>query len=187
MTDGGKVTMSTPIIIVDVEADGPCPGLYSIVCFGAVKVDTRAIMPGETPETFYGRTSPISNEWVPEALAISGFTREQHLTLPDPIFTMGIFDNWLKMVCGDSRPIFASDNNGFDWQFINYYFHRFLGRNPFGFSSMNLNSLYKGVHKSLHANWKREMKGLTVKHDHNPVHDAHRMAQALIQMGIKGV
>ena len=28
-------------VIVDVESDGPCPGLYSIVCFGAVIVDEK--------------------------------------------------------------------------------------------------------------------------------------------------
>jgi len=39
------------------------------------------------------------------------------------------------------RPIFISDSTGFDWQFINWRFHHFVGRNPFGFSSQNLGSL----------------------------------------------
>jgi hypothetical protein len=36
--------------------------------------------------------------------------------------------------------VFVSDNNGFDWQFINWYFWHFTGANPFGHSSTNLGS-----------------------------------------------
>lgn len=28
-----------------------------------------------------------------------------------------------------ARAVAISDNNGFDWQFMNWYFHHFLGRN----------------------------------------------------------
>ena len=43
-----------PYVMVDVEADGPIPGDYSMVCFGAVIVE-----PG-FERTFYGRLKPIS-------------------------------------------------------------------------------------------------------------------------------
>ena len=56
--------------MVDIESDGPIPGDYSMVCFGAVVVE-----PG-LEKTFYGQTKPISGKWIPEALAISGFSRE---------------------------------------------------------------------------------------------------------------
>jgi hypothetical protein len=48
---------------------------------------------------------------------------------------MARFEQWLKANVSD-RPMFVADNNGFDWQFIDWYFHHFLGRNSFGFSSM---------------------------------------------------
>jgi hypothetical protein len=54
------------------------------------------------------------------------------------------FADWIAKA-STRQPISISDNNGFDWQFINWYFHHFLGRNPFGHSSTNLGSLYKGV------------------------------------------
>jgi len=55
------------------------------------------------------------------------------------------------------RPIFVSDNLAFDWQFINYYFHRFLGRNPFGFSGRRIGDLYAGLVKdaSKATDWKQ--------------------------------
>ena len=64
-------------VIVDVESDGPIPAEYSMVCFGAVLFDD----PGQS---FYGQTRPVSDRFVPEALAVSGFSREQHLGFDDP-------------------------------------------------------------------------------------------------------
>jgi len=162
-------------VVVDVEADGPIPGDYSMVCFGAVVVE------GDLSTTFYGKTEPISDLWVPEALAVSGFSREQHKEFDDPAEVMSEFTKWLKEVVA-GRPKFISDNNGFDWQFINWYFHHFEGRNPMGFSSMNLNGIYKGLNRHIGANWKRDKRMrqfLKTRHDHMPVNDAKRMAEAM--------
>ena len=120
-------------IMVDIEADGPIPGDYSMVSFGAVLVE-----PGLT-KTFYGRVRPVSEKWIPEALAVSGFSREETLAFPEPAAVMVEFREWLKEHSA-GQPRFISDNNGFDWQFINWYFHHFLGGNPFGHSSTNLGS-----------------------------------------------
>jgi hypothetical protein len=78
-----------------------------------------------------------------------------------------------------ARPIFISDNNGFDWGFVNYYFHRFLGKNPFGHSSQNLGSLYKGVVKDTFANFKHLR---VTRHTHHPVDDARGNAEALLRI-----
>src|SRR5262249_60058120 len=87
------------------------------------------------------------------------------------------FEAWLAE--HDHRHIFVSDNNGFDWQFINYYFHHFLKRNPFGFSSQNLGSLYKGLAKDAFSTFKHLRK---TRHTHHPVDDARGNAEALLQM-----
>jgi hypothetical protein len=71
--------------------------------------------------------------------------------------------------------MFVADNNGFDWQFINWHF---LGRNSFGFSSMNLGSLYKGLMKDTFANFKHLRKR---RHTHHPVDDAMGNAEARSQ------
>ncbi len=167
-------------IVVDIESDGPAPGEFSMVCFGAVKVDDKL------DQTFYGRTRPISERCLPEALAISGFTREQHLAFDDPKEVMQRFDQWLAQF-GKARPVFFSDNVAFDWQFINYYFHRFLGRNPFGFSGRRIGDLYAGLVKDLRkaTEWK---KFRVTPHTHNPVDDARGNAEALLrfkELGLK--
>jgi hypothetical protein len=159
-------------VMVDIEADGPIPGDYSMVCFGAVIVEPAL------NRTFYGRLRPISAKWLPEALKVSGFSREECLQFDDPAEVMTRFDAWLRETV-PGRPIFIADNNGFDWQFINWYFHHFLGRNPFGFSSMNLGSLYKGLVKDSSASFKHLRR---TRHTHHPVDDAMGNAEALLHM-----
>ena len=159
-------------IMVDVEADGPIPGDYSMVCFGAVLVQEPLT------NTFYGRLKPISEEWHPQALAVSGFSREETLAFDDPKTVMEDFALWVKKK-SKGRPIFISDNNGFDWQFINWYFWHFTGGNPFGHSSVNLGSLYKGTVNDMSQNFKHLRK---TRHTHNPVDDAMGNAEALLQM-----
>jgi DNA polymerase III alpha subunit (gram-positive type) len=167
-----------PYIMVDVEADGPIPGDYSMISFGAVIVE-----PG-LERTFYGRLKPISDRFIAEALAVCNVTREECLAFEDPTTVMEQFRDWLKTNC-KGRMLFISDNNGFDWQFINWYFHHFLGKNPFGFSSTNLGSLYKGMQRDTFANFKHLRK---TAHTHHPVDDARGNAEALLQlkeMGLK--
>lgn len=159
-------------IMVDIESDGPIPGDFSMICFGAVVVE-----PGLT-RTFYGRLQPISDRFIPEALAVSGFTREETLAFEEPETEMRRFADWLRGVSND-RLLFISDNNGFDWQFINWYFHHFTGANPFGFSSTNLGSLYKGLVKDTFQTFKHLRR---TRHTHHPVDDALGNAEALLAM-----
>ena len=159
-------------VMVDVEADGPIPGDYSMISFGAIIVEPRL------EQTFYGQLRPISDKHDPEALAISGFTREQTLMFDDPESVIRSFRDWLS-TNARGRCLFISDNNGFDWQFINWYFHHFLGSNPFGFSSTNLGSLYKGLAKDTFVSFEHLRK---TKHTHHPVDDAKGNAEALLAM-----
>jgi hypothetical protein len=161
-------------VMVDVEADGPIPGDYSMVSFGAVIVDDKL------DKTFYSSPlSPISEKWNPDALAVSGYTREYvALWGIEPKARMLAFEEWIQANV-PRKPVFISDNNGFDWSFINWYFHHFLGRNPFGYSSQNLNSLYKGLQRDYYASFKHLRK---TKHTHHPVDDATGNAEALLVM-----
>jgi hypothetical protein len=86
------------------------------------------------------------------------------------------FQAWLKEHFAGC-PMFVSDNNGYDWQFINWYFHHFTGANPFGFSSTNLGSLYKGIVRDVTQNFKHLRR---TRHTHHPVDDAKGNAEALL-------
>jgi hypothetical protein len=158
--------------MVDVEADGPIPGKYSMIEIGAVAVES------DLKNTFYGKLRPISDEYMLEALSITGYSRETTLDFNEPKQVMLDFEKWIHQVA-PIRPIFISDNNGFDWMFVCWYFHNFLGQNPFGYSSQNLNSLYKGLTRNLFGSFKHLRK---TQHDHNPVNDAKGNAEALLRL-----
>lgn len=163
-------------IMVDVETDGPAPGLYSMISLGAIVVDV------DLDKTFYHTFAPISDNWIPAALAISGHTREETLTMfPAPNHGMALFEKWVNNV---QKPMFISDNNGFDWQFVNYYFWNFCGTNPFGHSSTNLGSLYKGMERNMRRNFKHLRK---TAHTHHPVDDARGNAEAFLAMQRQGL
>ena len=165
-------------VMVDIEADGPIPDDYSMISFGAIVVEPAL------DRTFSARLRPISEQWVPAALEVSGHTREETLAFADPKTEMQRFRDWLAAL--KQQPIFVSDNNGFDWMFVCWYFHHFTGKNPFGFSSQNLGSLYKGLVKDASQNFKHLRK---TRHTHDPVDDARGNAEAMLHlkdaMGLK--
>jgi len=167
-------------INVDVESDGPYPeefSGYSMVCFGAVVVEPSL------KKTFYGKTKPISRFWQPEALSISGISRKEHESFPDPLSTMIEFEKWIKENTV-GRPVFISDNLAYDWQFINYYFHKYLHKNPFGYSGRRIGDLYCGFVNDTYAKW-RHLR--VTKHTHNPVDDSMGNAEALLAMQKMGL
>lgn len=158
--------------VVDVEADGEIPYRNSMVCFGAIIVEPTL------SKTFYGQTKPISTIWKADALAVSGFSRKEHEKFDDPVEVMTDFDKWIKEN-SVGHPIFISDNPCFDWQWINYYFHTFLGKNPFGYSGRRIGDMYAGLVKDTRAQWKHLRK---TKHTHHPVDDAKGNAEVLLHL-----
>ena len=167
-------------IVVDVESDGPLLGVNSMVCFGAVLIDKE----GKLEKTFYGQIKPISKEYNLEALSISGFTRKEHENFEEPEQVMTRFADWLKDN-SENSPVLLSDNNGYDASWINYYFLRFYGKNPFGWSSRRIGDMFCGFFNDGKYSWKKHRK---TSHTHHPVDDAKGNAEALLKiqkMGLK--
>lgn len=165
-------------ISCDIEADGPIISIHSMVSFGAVIVEPSL------SKTFYGKTKPISKDFIPEALAISGFSRKEHETFDEPAQVMANFANWI-MANSKGQPILISDNNGFDASWLNYYFHRFYGNNPFGWSSRRIGDLYCGFVNDSRAKWKH-LRGKN-PHNHNALSDSIANANALLEMQKMGL
>lgn len=163
----------------DIEADGPIPGDYSMISLGAVLVDA------ELDKQFYREVKPISEKYIDQALSVSGFTRDETLSFDDPESVLKELKAWI-LENSRGRPVFISDNNGFDWMFVCWYFQHFLGENPFGYSSQNLGSLYKGLVKDCKKNFKHLRKGNL---SHNALQDAIDNAEVLLKLSdqIKGI
>ena len=167
-------------ISVDIEASGPIPGEFSMLSFGACVV-------GNTRNTFYAELKPLNDNFDKRALEVSG------LSMPDlkirgekPAEAMGRFEKWIKEISGDDKPVFVAFNATFDWSFTHWYFVKFLGKDPFGISGLDVKAYYMGMKKT---QWretaKRQVRSQfpsTQKHTHNALDDATEQAQIFKNM-----
>lgn len=162
-------------ISVDIEASGPIPGEYSMLSLGACVV-------GEASKTFYSEFKPISEKYVHEAVDVSKLSLEKLKSSGvEPELGMREFENWIKEVSSEKRPVFTAFNATFDWMFVAYYFHRFLGRNPFGISGLDIKAYYMG---KFDTSWSETAKRnfdkrflSSKKHTHNALDDAIEQAE----------
>lgn len=156
-------------VVVDVESNGPAPGLFSMTSFGAVVVEeglNRTFEAGLLP--LPGASSDA------EAAKIDQFAGPRE----DPAIVMTRFVTWLGEL-SKNRIVFWSDNPCYDWQFMNYYLICFAGKNPFGYSGRRIGDVYCGVVGNLSAPWKHLRK---TTHTHSPVYDAKGNAEALLEI-----
>jgi ribonuclease T len=126
-------------ISVDVETAGPYPARFALLSIGACTVS-------EQPNTFYVELKPDRPDSQAEAMAISQLSLEQLAQNGlAPKEAMQRFANWLKQqVSPGQRPVFVAFNAPFDWMFVNDYFFRYLGHNPFGHAALDIKSYFMG-------------------------------------------
>lgn len=127
-------------ISVDVETAGPHPARYALLSIGACLVDAPE-------QTFYVELQPVSEEADARALAVSGLSlaelAERGVPPGDALVQ---FEAWVASHAAEgTRPVFVAFNAPFDWMFVQDYFHRFLGRNPFGHSALDVKAFYMGM------------------------------------------
>ncbi len=129
-------------VSVDIEASGPSPGTGSMVAVGACLVADPEI-------GFYREIRPFAGlPWDPATERVHGLTRDYLAERGvEATVAMGDLAEWLELVAPGGPPIFVGFNAPFDWMFLADYCHRFLGRNPFGISALDLKSLYMGRHR----------------------------------------
>ncbi len=168
-------------ISVDVETAGPNPGEYSLLTIGACTLSER-------PSTFYVELKPVNNNFVPEALAVSRLSME-HLSKRglEPADAMRQFETWLKTDSPkEQRPIFVAFNAPFDWMFVNEYFFRYMGHNPFGHTAIDIKTYYMGL---MGASWEdTSMKHVSERYlgdrqlTHHALRDAMDQAEIFRKM-----
>jgi len=127
-------------ISIDVETAGPNPSQYSLLSIGACTLE-------EPQETFYIELKPVNDRAAPEALEISGLSLERLAAHGvEPAEALRRFEEWLMQITPKGKkPLFVAFNAPFDWMFVNDYFHRYLGHNPFGHSALDVKSYYMGL------------------------------------------
>jgi hypothetical protein len=135
-------------ISVDIEADGPIPGPYSMLSLGAAVAGTQDAdgFTAADPErqSFYRELRPIGEEFVPEALAVSGLDRDRLLSDgAEPAAALAEFSTWVREVAVGAQPVMCGYPASYDWMFLYWYLIRFTGASPFGHSGcLDMKTLY---------------------------------------------
>jgi hypothetical protein len=177
--------MSAPrMFLVDVEATGATPHSGTMTEYGVVELSTRSF--------FHGHLWPaVPDPANPAKALIPAGAR------PDPKVRLGA---WVLDEAGPSRrvrsvdevavelvtwlgqwkerPVFVSDNPGYDFMWMAHHFDVAGMPNPFGHSSRRIGDLAAG----LAGDWRStsKWKGLRqTAHDHHPVNDCLGNAEAL--------
>ena len=154
-------------ISVDVETSGPIPGEYSLLTIGACLVD-------DFGRTFSARLKPISDNADPAAMKVTRLSLDElRQSGEEPSGAMARFRHWIEAEAGpDGQAVFVGFNAGFDWSFVNYYFHCFLGMNPFGFAALDIKSFYMGAMRCAWVDTKSSRMSEALKPIHHGNHDA---------------
>jgi len=171
----------------DVEANGPVPGVFSMLSLGAVafdhqgnEIDSFQINIHELPDA---RRDPDTMKWWSEqGEAVWAAIRENEVA---PDVAMHQFASWVKGLPG--KPLAMAYPAGWDWMYLYWYLIRFNGRSPFGFQCLDMKTLaakvldrpFRSVGKRIMP--KRWFKpGL--KHTHIPVDDAREQGHMFFAM-----
>lgn len=131
--------MALRYLSVDIETAGPSPSAYPLLAIGACAV-------ADPSQTFYVELQPDRPGWDDSAVAVSGLSLDRLAESGTPAETaMRRFAEWVDTVAAGGRPVFVALNAPFDWMFVADYFQRYVGRNPFGHSALDIKALYMGL------------------------------------------
>jgi len=143
--------MSKPEIYVsiDIETDGPVAGINSMLSLGAAAFVDDPVTP---LDEFYDKLAPlfgmVSNPetmkwWETQTEAYAEATRNPSA----PHEVVAAFNIWCEKLSSDGKLIAVAWPAAFDFPFVNYYMHAFLGKNPLGFACLDIRSYANGLMK----------------------------------------
>ena len=166
-------------VSTDIEADGPIPGVYSMLSFASA-----AYLPDKTLlgtfeanlETLPGATTyPDTMEFwktEPEAWKIC------RTNLQKPEKAISEYAEWLKALPG--KLVFAAYPAAFDFMFIQWYLIKFTGASPFSHYALDIKSYAMALAK---LPYRETAKKNMPKHWFGSVPHTHRALDDAIEQG----
>jgi oligoribonuclease (3'-5' exoribonuclease) len=181
-------------ISVDVEADGPCPGVNNMLQFGAVFYDSN----GNVLDEYLANILPIEgavadpgtmNWWSEQEAKRPGLWASMMENRVDAKTAMEGFRAKVNKWSGALRasPLVVAYPAGFDFTFAYYYQCRFLGSSCVGFSALDMKTmamclLNRTYHDSAKRRFPREWFNPKFSHTHNALDDARGQGYTFFKM-----
>lgn len=170
---------------LDIEADGPYPGDYSMLSLGCVAFDDSGAELGEWYANFEllpgaGQDLGTMKFWA-DNQSYYDLTRT---FVQSPQEAMTHFVEWVESF--DGSPVAVAMPAGFDWTFLYYYLIKFAGRSPFSFSCLDVKTMAMCLlnlpyRDSVKRNWKKEWFS-KLPHTHHALEDAREAGQTFVNM-----
>jgi len=157
-------------ISTDVEADGPIPGVNSMLSFASAAFSIN----GELLSTYSANldTLPGATQdndtmqwWSSQADAWQACRENTQ----SPEQAMADYHQWLKQLPG--KPVFVGYPAAYDFMFVYWYLIRFVGDSPFSHSALDIKTLAMAMLKTDYrsASKRRMPKAWFGKHRHSHV------------------
>ena len=175
-------------VSVDVESDGPCPGIHSLLSIGAAAfsidrklLDTFSRNLDTIPD---GKQNPGTMKFwdrFPEAYAAT------RIDTVHPETAFKEFDAWLKPLWDRGKPVLMGYPARFDIRWIDYYSWRYLDKNLVGLGAFDVKTagacvLKRGYHNSKKRNYPRSWFTSDIKHTHIAIEDAIEQGEMAINL-----
>jgi hypothetical protein len=130
----GEIYVST-----DIEADGPVPGIHSMLSLGSAAFHGDKTLIGTFAANLAtlpgAQGHPKTMEWWQTQPAAWVACRSDPR---DPAVVMLEYVSWVKSLPG--KPVFVGYPAAFDFGFVHWYLIRFAGESPFGHSALDIKS-----------------------------------------------
>lgn len=132
---------------VDIECNGPVPGLYDMVSFGVsvVAPDEQGFL--RLGASLYLELAPVAPRFDARAAAVHGLDQERlrREGLSRAAFCEQVVE-WVRAhTLPRTQPCFVGHNAPFDWSFVSYTFAEQEVPNPFGYKALCTKALATGV------------------------------------------
>lgn len=175
-------------VSTDVEADGPIPGVYSMLSFASAAYTIDKELVGTFEANLLPLDGAIQHEstmkWFrekePEALAAATRNQESpHVVLPRYL-------EWLKALPG--KPVFVGYPASYDFMFVYWYLIKFAGESPFSHSALDIKTYAMAM---LKTDYRQSIKATTfpkrwfdksLPHTHQALDDAKEQGIVFINM-----
>lgn len=136
-------------ISIDIETDGPCPALNSMLSLGTIAYHGKD---GRVLDVFYKKLYPLPGamshpdtvRWwhAPERNdALLEVNKDQHY----PQEVIDQFGDWCTDLAEHGRLVPVAWPAAFDFGFLNWYMHQYYGSNPLGFACLDIRSYANGL------------------------------------------
>jgi len=132
---------------IDIEANGPVPGLYDMVSLGAVVVQPTTDEQYLIGDRFYAELKPVAPRFDARAASIHGLDQTDLAAngLSRLAFCQRLADWVQSQTLHGTEPVFVGHNAPFDWSHVAYLYAEQNLPNPFGYKALCTKSMATGT------------------------------------------